>query len=229
GFTNSGNGTLYITFWSDEYNEQVITVTVKADNGREYTEEVTVPAATDGSITHTAELRFKLGSVGTRTLTVTCEAENAVFVLPGGVSSNVYSTTVTVNVTESVLSKPTTYIAIIVIAVLIVIAVFLYMRNAPTKKPDTTFTELERQKKESREDVEEAPKTSATERRRYRDSDDRPKETVKTSAPPEEKKATTFTELEKQKKKEKKESAPKKNETSSEEPKKLKYVSSRRK
>ncbi|MCL2295942.1 MAG: hypothetical protein FWC29_02530 [Methanomassiliicoccaceae archaeon] len=227
GFTNSSDGTLYITFWSDEYNEQRITITVTTESGKKFTDDVVVPARVDDPITYTAKMGFRLSSVGTHTLTVTCESENPVFLTSGG-TSNIYSTTVDVNVTESMLSKPTTYIAIAVIAIMIVVAAFLYMRNAPAKKPDTTFTELDKQKKESREEVEEAPKTSATERKRYRESDSRPKETAKPSVPPEEKKATPSTNPEKQKK-EKKEAVPQKKETSSEEPKKLKYVSSRRK
>jgi len=239
GFNDRNDGTLFVTLKSDEVNDQAVTITVTDKNGRVLASStVTVPAED----TLIAELRFRL-SAGEHDLTVTIKAENPVFILPGGSSTDTVTRSVTVNVTQSVLSKPSTYAAIAIVAILIVIAAFLYMRNAPTVKHDTTFTELERQKKEARGETEEAPKTSATERKRYKDSsggskEARQKEQAKSPAPPpEEKKAATFTELDKQKRekkeapppKQKETPPPKKKESSSEEPKKLKYVSSRRK
>jgi len=232
GFTNTGDGTLFVVLKNTESEDQIITIIV-TEGSKELTRtNVTVPADS----TYTAEVRFRLGSVGSHNVTVTCEPYYLFPQLPNG--THVNSNTAVITVTESILSKPSTYAAIAVVAILIVIAAFLYMRNAPTTKPDTTFTELDRQKKESRADAEEVPKASATERKRYKDSSGRPKEAAKPPAPPpEEKKAASFTELDRQKKekkeapppKQKESPPPKKKESSSEEPKKIKYVSSRRK
>ena len=224
GFTDRSDGTLYVVLKSDEPSGQRVTITVTKDGRELKSTTVTVPSDTE----YPAELRFRLGA-GEHTLTVTCKSENLVLIDVYGNPTDTYSSTVTVNSTQSILSKPSTYAAIAVVVILIAVAIYMHMRNAPTTKPDTTFTELERQKKESREEMEEAPKVSATERKKYADSGSRPKETAKPSPPPEEKKATSFTELEKEKKEKKEAPPPKKKESSSEEPKKLKYVSSRRK
>ncbi|MCL2032973.1 MAG: hypothetical protein FWG96_06900 [Methanomassiliicoccaceae archaeon] len=234
GFTNTGDGTLFIPLISTEAVPHDITITVtETEGGRVLaTATVTVPAET----TYVAELRFRLGA-GEHNLTVTCTPADPFPTPPGGNPINYIPVQVTV--TESIWSKPTTFAAIAVIAILIVIAAYMRMRSAPTTKPEMTFTELEKRQKGSKAD-EEKPKASATERRRYRESDGSAKGAEKSSAPPPEKKAETFTELDRQKKAEtasKKESSeePKKAETaskkesSSEEPKKLKYVSSRRK
>jgi hypothetical protein len=244
GFTNTSDGTIHVLLRSTETAPQSITVTVK-ENGTELARTTeTVPAnVTDHEIT----LSFRLNGIGDHEIEVTCEP-GSLFPSPGGTPLN--NTKITVTVTESLWSKPSTYGAIAVIAILIVIAFYLRMRNAPTAKPDVTFTELEK-RKESREDEDDKPKTPVTARRRYSGSDARPKEAEpkvakpkekkqkekgireakpkesKTPAPPEKKDAATFTELEKQKT-DKKDAAPKK-EPSSGEPKKLKYVSSRRK
>jgi hypothetical protein len=163
-------------------------------------------------------------------------------------------TTMTVTVTDTVWSSWTAYAAIAIVVILIVIAVFVHMRNAPKIKPDTTFTELEAEKNEGKP-VKTEERVSSTEKKRYKTNslekeqtakktepakeESRPKkkeepkkvEPVKEEPKPkkkEEPKAQSFTEIEEKKKtstKEKKDSAP----SDSEEPKKLKYVSSRRK
>lgn len=243
GFTTGSDGTLHIPInISTPLSEpQQIMINVTDSNGNPIkSAEATIPADVYGSKSYIAEISFRLSGAGNHTLIVTCEPKE-VFQFTGGDGNTGYANqnTVTINVTQSIWGKTSTYAAIIVVALLIIIAVYLHMRNAPVKKSDTTFTDLERQKRESRGDVEETPKSSATERKRYKssgsDSSPQPKETAKApkaSAPPEEKKAATFTELEKQKSEKKtaepKKAEPKKND-SSEEPKKLKYVSSRRK
>jgi hypothetical protein len=222
GFTNTSDGTLFVVLRSTEGIDREITVRVTEDGNELARGTFNVLAGTE----LTAELRFRLSSVGSHEVTITCEPAN-LFPSPPGSDVIFNSATNTINVTESLWSKPSTYGAIIVVAILVVIAVFLRMRSAPTTKPDTTFTELEKQQKESRGDVvEDKPKASVTERRKYQKSES-PKPEAKAPAPPEEKKVSSFTELEKQKS-EKKE-APAKKDKPSEEPKKLKYVSSRRK
>lgn len=220
GFSNNGDGTLFIVLKNTESSDTDITITVKED-GRELAKEtVTVPADTES---YTAELRFRIDGLGSHDLTITCEPVNLFPIPPSGDPLNYWN--VTVNVGESIWTKPSTYAAIIVVALLIVIAAYLRMRNAPATKPDTTFTELEKQKGGSTREAESKPKASATERRRYSTPSEPSKPPVAEAppAPPKEKKASSFTELDK----EKKESASKPK--TSEEPKKLKYVSSRRK
>ncbi|MDR0309460.1 MAG: hypothetical protein LBH88_01710 [Candidatus Methanoplasma sp.] len=253
GFSTNGDGTLYVPLRSTEPDPVEMTIVV-TEGGREVARKtVTIP----GDETYTAELRFRLDGVGVHQLRVTCTPDYYF----GPPSSPINYSTVDVTVTESLLNKPSTYIAIIVVAVLIVIAAYMKIRSEPAKKPEMTFTELERQKKEAKGEAEEKPRTSATEKRRYQRSGEASKKEVKQSAPPAEKKAASFTELEKQKSEKKaaappaekktkpsappaekkatsftelekqksdKKAATAKKESSSEEPKKLKYVSSRR-
>ncbi|MCL2509646.1 MAG: hypothetical protein FWF07_01010 [Methanomassiliicoccaceae archaeon] len=277
--SDRSDGTLVVPLRNTESNDQPVTITVTDSSGKVVaTNRVIVPG---DNITFNATLSFRMGA-GSHDLTVTCVADNPVFVIPGPggttTTTDTHVSTITISVTQSVLSKTSTYAAIAIVVILIVLGVYLYMRNAPTKKPETTFTELERQKKENKGVPEETSRSSATERKKYKESGSRPKEPAekkpapaekkpakaekkaaseekkpakaepkaapveKKTAPaekkpapeekkpaPAEKKATTFTELEKQKQEKKDSSPPAKKDSSSEEPKKLKYVSSRRK
>jgi hypothetical protein len=224
GFTNRNDGTLYVNLKNSDYTDQIITAIIVKEDGREiYRSNIPVTVPANGTVT--AELHFRLGSVGVHTLIVTCEPANLFPVPSGGIPLNFYQVDVTV--TESIWSKPSTYGAIIVVALLIVIAAYMRIRNAPAGKPETTFTELEKQRSESREEAEVTPRLSATERKRYRGSGEPSKEAKKSSEPPaekkkpfaksseppaekkklfarssapqDEKKATSFTELERQK------------------------------
>ncbi|MDR1954897.1 MAG: hypothetical protein LBP82_02965, partial [Candidatus Methanoplasma sp.] len=190
GFTNSSDGTLYVTLVSTEESPQNITITIK-ENGKEIFSKV---EAVPPQSTHTAELRFRLDGVGDHDLTVECTPAVFFPTTPGGVPLN--SETVVINVSESIWSKPSTYGAIIVVVVLILIAAFLKIRSEPATKPDVTFTELDRQQKEAKAEIEEKPKASATEKRKYKGSDGPPPAAAKPPEPPEEKKAASFTELE---------------------------------
>lgn len=224
GFTTNGDGTLHVTLNSTEYIEIEMTITVTEGNRELKSIEVTIPAATDENPTvkYVAEVSFRLDGEGTHQLRVTCEPSH--YFTPSGQPINYYD--VNVDVTVSIWSNTTTYIAIIVVALLIVIAVYLKIRSTPITKPKMTFTELERQKAVGKEEslAEKESRQTATERRRYRSEG----KAEKPAAAPtkNEEKPMTFTELEKQKG-EKKE--PVKKTEPSTEPKKLKYVSSRRK
>jgi hypothetical protein len=181
GFTSNSDGTLFIKFnvnlAKGDSREVTVVVTENGEEILKTEKEVT-------SETTQIELRFRLSSVGDHELTVTC---TPAYLFPTSGGNTFNKETVTITVTESLWSKPTTYIAIIVVAVLIVIGFYMRMRNAPATKPDTTFTELERQQKESRgEVVEKKPKTSATERRRYSGgSESKAKEAKPTKLPKE--------------------------------------------
>jgi hypothetical protein len=233
GFTTANEGTLFVPLTNGGEEPLEITITVTEDGRLLKTDKVTVGK----NSTVTAELRFKLNGTGDHQLRVTfTPAEYFPPITSGGYANSAIAH---VNVSESIWSKTTTYLAIVAIALLIVIAAYMKIRSAPAGKPGMTFTELEKQKRESREEEEDRPKASATEKRRYRESEESSKAAQKQQAPPE-KKAGTFTELENQKKADatakkgpepppkKAEPAPKKAKPQ-EEPKKLKYVSSRRK
>ncbi|AIZ56794.1 preprotein translocase subunit SecG [Candidatus Methanoplasma termitum] len=253
GFTTNGNGTLHVILKNnDEFNNsEQITLSVHDKTIDGPVLATSSPVIVPAGGTYEVQISFNIGSAGEHSLAVTGEPANQFPVDGQGNHANFIST-VSVTVKESILSKPTTYIAIAVVAILIAIAVFMHMRNTPAKKPDTTFTELEEQKRASKGGADSAPKTSATEKKRYdkASTTEPPKATPKEKAKPaaeekkspkektqpkestkpaqEEKKATTFTELEKEKSS-KKDAVTNKESSSSEEPKKLKYVSSRRK
>lgn len=150
------------------------------------------------------KISFSLGS-GTHTVIIKASSDDAVTFSPD-------YTEISISVPESVWSNAMTYITTIVLAVIIVIGVFYYVRSRPKTSPTTTFTELE--SKKSDKSTEVPAKNTGTEKRRYSKAE----EPAEAPEPAEEKKASSFTELENEKKKEKPET-----------PKKLKYVSSRRK
>jgi len=219
GFANNSDGTLIINFNNMDGvdREIVITVTDLNDPGRVYvTKTVTV---LDGK--HDIRISFRISDSGDHEVRITCEPQG-LFYFDGTKYLN--NQTMTISVSQSIWSNTTTYIAIAVVAILIVIAAVLKMRSVPATKPDTTFTELEKQK-DSKPVNEDVPQT--TSRRKYNEGKPAPvqKET----------KAASFTELEKNKAEPKpktkpvKEEKKEKKENPSEQPKKIKYVSSRRK
>lgn len=116
-----------------------------------------------------------------------------------------------IHVEKSIWSGYTPYAVIVIVIIIIAIAALYYIRSKPKVTPDTTFTELEEQKK-SRSAGKEEKAGPSTERRRYGGSKDG-------TAPAKEEKAASFTELSEKKSQKKKDKKPEK----------LKYVSSRRK
>lgn len=227
GFATNSDGTLFVPIFNTEDLPKTITLTVIIDDNDERTfPNVEVPA-NGGDI----ELRFRIGGAGEHTIKVIGKPAD-----PSDRFFPIDNNDGTVNVKQSIMDKPATYIAIAVVVILIVIAFYMHTRNAPAKKPEITFTELEERKRASRGETKSTPNVSATERRRYNKasasepSDATPKKKgnapeEKAAPAPVEKKASTFTELEREKAAEKES----KKDQSSEEPKKLKYVSSRRK
>lgn len=232
GFSNSGDGTLYVTLENQDKDAYEITIKVFLGKGGKVLADETfsVPAYAEGDNVYTAELRFRISDSGTHDLYIECTPKGLFPLTPSGTVMNF--TEITVNVSESIWSKTSTYLALIVVAVLIAIAVYMRMRNAPITKPKMTFTELERQKAADRGEAPPVPaKTASTERRKYETPAKESVREKKASPPPVAKeqpkaeKKPTFTELEQQNK-EKKET---KKSSSKEEPKKIKYISSRRK
>ena len=164
---------------------------------------------------NTVKISFSMGD-GDHTVTVTASSDDATF------DAGANHFTLNISVDKSIWSNVTTYLALIAIVLIVVIAAFYYIRTKPKAAPSTPFTELEEKKAEKPE--EPARKSVGTERRRYNSkANDSAAKTEESKPAPvqveEKKKAASFTELEE----EKKTSKP------SDSSKKIKYVSSRRK
>jgi len=201
GFGENAAGTLTVTLYNYDTVDETITVSaVDANNTSTVykTVDVTVPA---GSNTK-ASLTFSL-STGTHSIEIICMPSD--YFAP---DRNTVS--VQVSVPASIWSNWVTYLTIVAIIIIAIIAVYYYMRNNVKTKPDTTFTELEAEKRKGTAQPEE--KKVSTLRRRYGEGESKPAE-----------KATSFSELHEQKE------AAKTTEKGDEGPKKIKYVSSRRK
>ncbi len=206
--TSDSGGDIYIKLESTEDEDVDITITVTNSNTGDTVGETTVTIPANEDITASVHVNF--GSAGTYNAKITCT--------PSTYFENVNYTTATITVTDSIWSNWTSYAAIIVVVLLVVIALVLHMRSAPKIKPDTTFTQLEEQQKEPASKSGESAQHSTT-RKKYKSSEaSKPSEEAPVKSEP--KKAQNFTELEKQKKS---------SESDESEPKKLKYVSSRRK
>ncbi|MDR3282941.1 MAG: hypothetical protein LBS92_04955 [Candidatus Methanoplasma sp.] len=228
GFKTNSNGTVHIHLKSTETNDVGIDIRIEDSEGNLLAEKnnVNIPA---GSEDFVVDVSVGLSGLGDHEIKIVCEPKGLFPATTGGEIFNYYE--LTVNVTESIWSKWTTYLAVAIVVILIVIAIFLRMRSASDKKPDTTFTDLENKRKSSAKD-EPAPAAS-TERKRYKTEKTPAKEASKANA----KKAESFTELEQRKSeapKEKPKSEPVK-ESPKAEPKKdkgekkLRYTSDRRK
>ena len=104
-------------------------------------------------------------SVGTHTLTVKCTPENQ-FENP-----KLSQFTITVEVKENLLSNWMTYVVILIVVIVIAVFAYLKIRDSPKKKTEMTFEQLEEQRKAEmatkteKKKVKEAAPT--TERQRY--------------------------------------------------------------
>lgn len=215
GFTNNGDGTISVPLKSDEDKSVEIHLKAMHQDDTAVLKETTVVVPAGETVV--AKLTFNISSVGEYIIVVECDHPEFFPTIGGKVFNTV---TVDVNVTESIWSKWTTYAAVALVVILIVIAVVMKMRSAPSTKPTTSFTELEKQRTEGIESKPVAPSQPVTtERRRY----NAPAAVDKPKDEPAPKKPTSFTELDREKNR-----RPEKS-SGSDEPKKMKYVSSRRK
>lgn len=227
-FTTNKDGTITILMSNDE--ERVVSVNITASNpdtGAIYkTTKVDIPKDTKD---YAAKISFNIDEVGQYNVKIVCESD-------ADFQGDIYEKTTIVDVTESIWSNWVTYGAIIVVVILIAIAVALKLRSAPTVKPETTFTQIESERGSG--DVLTNVPASSVERKKYRSAEpeSKPKETTpvkeskhsftglsKQKTEPAKESKPSFTELSKQ------QAEPKKKEEPGSEPKKLKYVSSRRK
>ena len=97
------------------------------------------PIAAEGTTTVTVNMK-DFTQAGTYDLVVSCTCATDVF--EGMDHFNVH-----VVVEKNVLSNWTTYVVIIVAVIAIAIIIFIKMREAPRKKPDMTFEQLEAERK----------------------------------------------------------------------------------
>lgn len=131
GFMHDKTGTLHVTVNCNDSAGDVVTITV-TENGNTLKSEA-FNVETSGLTT--CDLQFQL-SQGTHDLTVTVVDE----------LGNKTSSSITLDVTKSIWSNITTYLAIAALAIIVLVIAVVYMRSNPKNKPTTTFTELEREK-----------------------------------------------------------------------------------
>lgn len=219
GFDGSNSGTLDISITNHEDRTILVTITAVDDDGDICGNgEFEIQPIDDGEEKITVcGLGVTADGTGNQTMTITVTPSDGTEIRGGA------EKTVTFTVTGSVWDGIGPYIAIIIIALLVVIAVVLKMRSAPSEKPKTTFRDLEAGNDKPTTSKKEEKKVKSTERKMYDGNKEAakevPKEAPKATAPVEEKpieKKTTFSDLEDARKKDAGE-------------KKIKYVSSRRK
>ncbi len=155
-FDNMSGGDISFTVRCDSEFELTITVT-EGSNEKVVAEKKTTvyPGSNDVSI------HISNPSPGTHQYRVTCSGEES-FTNPGF--------NVTVDVSKNVLSNWVTYLVVAI--VIIVVAVFAYMkiRDTPKNKPEMTFEELEAQRKAEMAEKgqkKQAKSSKTTERQRY--------------------------------------------------------------
>ncbi len=121
--------------------------------------------AAEGTTTVTVNMK-EFNQAGTYDLVVTCTPTDSGNTFDGPNSFNVH-----VVVDKNVLSNWTTYVVIIVAVIAVAIIVYIKMREAPKKKPDMTFEQLEAERKAKMADKasKKASKDVApsTERKKY--------------------------------------------------------------
>ena len=89
---------------------------------------------------NTVKISFSMGD-GDHTVTVTASSDDATF------DAGANHFTLNISVAKSIWSNVTTYLALIAIVLIVIIAAFYYIRTKPKAAPSTTFTELEEKKK----------------------------------------------------------------------------------
>lgn len=154
-FDNMSGGDISFTVTSD--SAFTMTVTVTEGSSTVATKEVEVAIGTNNVSVH-----INSPSPGTHQYRVTCSPSSE---FTGGTGFNV-----TVDVSKNVLSNWVTYLVVAI--VIIVVAVFAYMkiRDTPKNKPEMTFEELEAQRKAEMAEKgqkKQAKSSKTTERQRY--------------------------------------------------------------
>ena len=155
-FDNMSGGDIRFSIWSD--SEFTMTVTVTEGSSTVATKEVEIATGTTEVSVHISS-----PSPGTHQYRVTCSPSEQFPSYANGFN-------VTVDVSKNVLSNWVTYLVVAI--VIIVVAVFAYMkiRDTPKNKPEMTFEELEAQRKAEMAEKgqkKQAKSSKTTERQRY--------------------------------------------------------------
>ncbi|MGI5964354.1 MAG: hypothetical protein ACOX8L_00620 [Candidatus Methanomethylophilaceae archaeon] len=168
GFDNRTEGHLDVPIINNNAEEAKVRVYVTYQNSTDQLASTEITVSGNGGIT-VASLVFMIGSSGEKSLTVHGESltPEVEFVTDSYGNSLNYANVV-INVNHSIWSDWTTYVAIILVVILIAVAFYVRGRNVPKKEKTMTFTEMEQQER-NRRSAKEAPKTTktTTERRRY--------------------------------------------------------------
>lgn len=167
GFDNRTAGHLDVPIINNNAKDAEVRVYVTYQNGTDELASVTISAPGNGTVT-VASLSFMIGSSGDKYLTVHGESLTAdVEFVTNSSGDPLNYANVSINVSHSIWSNWTTYIAIILIVVLVAVAFYIRGRTIPKKERAMTFTEMEQQEK-SRRSTRAAPETrTTTERRKY--------------------------------------------------------------
>lgn len=136
-------------------------VTYQNQDNRLTSETVTVPT----NKTVAVNLSFEIGSEGTKYLTVWAESDDADF--QNG--SPEISHNFTIYVGQSIWSNWGTYVAIIAVVIIVAVALYLRSRNVTKEEPELTFTELEELERSKRQSDRKstAARAPSAERQRY--------------------------------------------------------------
>ena len=162
-FDNMSGGTLTFTVRNTGADatsfDMDVTVT---ENGKEVASltEFNVPA---GEITKVSISMGDFKSVGSHHLIVTCSPSDMF-------EGNTYTFSVDVDVKKNLLSDWVTYVVIIIVIIVVAVFAYLKIRDAPKKKTEMTFEQLEAERKaEMSAKGKKKAKDSAptTERQRY--------------------------------------------------------------
>ncbi len=115
-----------------------------------------------------AVLSLKFENQGIKYLRIHAKSDDASF-NTGGVGDEV-GHNFTIDVSQSIWSNTITYVAIVAIIIVVAVAVYLRQRGAPKAEPQMTFTELEEMRKSQRKGIESSDSSRrrpSAERRKY--------------------------------------------------------------
>ena len=161
-FDNMSGGTLRFTVVNTGAGASTFTMDVSVTENNKVVasvEGISIPA---GERTEVSIKMSDFKSVGTHTLNVVCTAD--------GYLENP-SFNVTVEVSKNLLSDWLTYVVILIVVIVVAVFAYLKIRDSPKKKTEMTFEQLEAERKaemsakgEKKKAKEAAP---TTERQRY--------------------------------------------------------------
>ncbi len=153
GFIENKSGTLSIPMYTEAPRTVIVRV---VEEGRVLVDDK-VFNDVEGNVT--LKVSFVLG-VGTHNLDVTVKIG----------SDPAVPSQIQVTVAKDIWSSVGTYIALLIVAIVVIAIVFVYMRARPNNKPTTTFTQLEEEKKAATSAPKETKAAPKTEKIKYTSS-----------------------------------------------------------